>query len=74
VEHRREFDLVLIDKQNYLMKYENSILWSPKFTPVQFYWTMAWVVLAFSITFYIFLIAQPRNMLKYKQKYGIKFK
>ena len=64
------------------MKYENSVLWSPQFTPWHFkYWfalpgiflliNSAFFVL--SLILYVHYIAQPRKMLYYKRKYGIKF-
>lgn len=57
------------------MKYENSYLFSPVFTPDHFkYMFLLPASLVLMLMLYIRYIAQPRQLLKYKKKYGISLK
>lgn len=63
------------DKEAELIKYEKSLLFSPIFTPKHFkYMFLLPAVCVALLILYIRYIAQPKTMLKYKKKYGIKFK
>jgi hypothetical protein len=55
------------------MKYEKSILWSPKFTPKHFKWFVIYALLVAGLMFYLRYFQWPKNMLYLKIKYGIKF-
>lgn len=58
-----------------MIKYEKSWLWSPVFTPKHFkYMFLLPGCLVLLLMLYIRYIAQPRNLLKYKKKYGISLK
>lgn len=58
-----------------LTRYENSILWSPHFTPKKFKWTFAVpAVLVAMLLLYLRYIGTPRRMLELKKRLGIRFK
>jgi len=58
-----------------MMKYEKSVLFSPVFTPAHFkYMFLLPAALVLMLMLYIRYISQPRNLLKYKKKYGISLK
>lgn len=60
---------------NELTKYENSVLWSPRFTPRKF--KMFFLIPAIGVGLlmaYIRYIQHPRLMMEKKKKYGFKFK
>ena len=58
-----------------MMKFQKSILWSPVYTPNHFkYMFLLPACLVLMLMLYIRYIAQPRNLLKYRQKYGVSLK
>ncbi len=57
------------------MKYEKSWLWSSVYTPNHFkFMFLLPASLVLMLILYIRYIAQPRNLLKYKKKYGYSLK
>jgi hypothetical protein len=57
------------------MKYQNSILWSPQFTPWHFkYLFLIPAVMVAMLLLYIRYIGQPRRMIELKRRLGIKFR
>lgn len=74
-EYTEVFELVLKEKEAEMMRYEKSWLWSPVYTPAHFkYMFLLPGCLVLMLMLYIRYIAQPRNLMKYKKKYGISLK
>ena len=74
-EYKEVFDLVMKDKESEMMKYQKSWLFSPVFTPTHFkFMFLLPAALVLMLMLYIRYIAQPRTLLRYKQKYGISLK
>ncbi len=74
-EYSEVFDLVLKDREAHMVKYEKSWMFSPVYTPNHFkYMFLLPACFVLMLMLYIRYIAQPRTLLKYKQKYGISLK
>lgn len=61
------------EKVNEMLKYENSFLWSPKFTPKDFRKFICFALFVGLLMLYIRYIATPMHMMKQKKRLGIRF-
>ena len=70
--YKIHYDVILAERKDQLMKYQNSILWSPRYTPWHFKYIFLYpaICVAF-LMFYLRYIAMPRKLLLLKRKYGI---
>lgn len=72
--YRNAFEIMKQQKIDQVQKYEDSFLWSPKYTPNNFKYSFL-IPLTFVLLLglYIRFIAIPKNMMMYKRKYGVRF-
>lgn len=73
--YKPAYEIVKQERINELLKYENSFLWSPQFTPkifVNLFVIPTILVIAFMC--YLHYIAIPKKMMEHKLKYGIRYK
>ena len=70
--YKIHYDIAMAERRETLEKYQNSILWSPRYTPWHFKYLFLYPVafIAFFL-FYLRNIALPRRLLYLKRRYGI---
>ena len=70
--YKIHFDIALAERRDQIEKFQNSILWSPRYTPWHFKFLFVYpvIMIAFFL-FYLRNIALPRRLLYLKRRYGI---
>ena len=72
--YKIQYEVIIAEKRTQLAYYENSILWSPRYTPRHFKFLFLYPTIAIIFfCFYLRYIALPRRMLYLRRKYGYKF-
>mmetsp|Transcript_17289 Transcript_17289/g.19714 ORF Transcript_17289/g.19714 Transcript_17289/m.19714 type:complete len:204 (-) Transcript_17289:293-904(-) len=68
------YEVIVAERRSQLEYYNNSILWSPRFTPTRFkYMFLLPALCVTALLLYIRYIATPKRMLELRRKYGYKF-
>lgn len=72
--YKLHYEILLAEKRTQLAYYENSVLWSPRYTPTHFKYLFLYpftLVILFLV--YLRYIGMPKRMLFLRKKYGFKF-
>lgn len=68
------YEVIVAEKRAQLEYYNNSILWSPRYTPTRFKYLFLYpAIVVVGLLLYIRYIATPKRMLELRRKYGYKF-
>jgi len=72
--YKVHYDLVIAERRATLEYYNNSVLWSPRYTPKHFKYLFLYpaICVAF-LLLYLRYIQLPRRMLALRRRYGYKF-
>jgi hypothetical protein len=72
--YKVHFEIIIAEKKAALSYYENSILWSPRYTPTHFKYMFFYPLIAIlTLLWYLRYVAWPKRMLYLRNKYGYKF-
>lgn len=68
------YEVIVSERRAQLEHYQNSILWSPRYTPRHFKYLFLYpAICVLGLCLYIRYIALPKRMLQLRRKYGYKF-
>jgi len=72
--YKIHYEILIAEKKARLVYYENSVLWSPRYTPTHFKYLFLYPLICILAFFwYLRYIQLPRRMLYLRRKYGYKF-